>query len=69
MKVTGKHRELLVELLIYYLNKDNNNHINFANFIEAETDHGKYWITAYIDNYGATWVVPYKQHANKNAGY
>ena len=49
MKVTGKHRELLVELLIYYLNKDNNNHINFANFINAKTATGRYWIKCYID--------------------
>ena len=49
MKVTGKHRELLVELLIYYLNKDNNNHINFANFINAKMATGRYWIKCYID--------------------
>ena len=55
-------------MLIYYLNKDNYNHINFANFIDAETDHGKYWITAYIDNYEER-VLPYKSHANKMAVY
>ena len=49
--VTGKHRELLIELLIYYLNKDNNNHINFANFIDAETAVGEYWIESFIDKY------------------
>ena len=65
--ITGKHRELLIEMLIYYLNKDSNNHINFANFIDAETDHGKYWITAYIDNYEER-VLPYKSHANKTLG-
>ena len=65
--VTGKHRELLIELLIYYLNKDNNNHINFANFIDAETAVGKDWITAYIDNYEER-VLPYKSHANKTLG-
>jgi hypothetical protein len=68
VKVIGKHRELLVELLIYDLNKDNNNHINFANFIDAETAVGEYWITAYIDNYEER-VLPYKSHANKMAGY
>ena len=51
MKVKGKHRELLVELLIYYLNKNNNNHINFPNFIVAETDGGEYWIECFIDKY------------------
>ena len=65
--IMGKHRELLIEMLIYYLNKDSNNHINFANFIDAETAVGKYWIIAYIDNYEER-VLPYKSHANKTLG-
>jgi hypothetical protein len=68
VKVIGKHRELLIDLLIYYLNKDNHNHINFANFIDAETDHGKYWITAYIDDYKDR-AIPWDPNTNNNAGY
>ena len=60
MKVIGKHREILIDLLIYYMNKDNNNHINFANFINEEDPMGRYWITAYIDDYKER-VLPYKQ--------
>ena len=60
MTVTGKHRKLLIDLLIYYMNKDNNNHINFANFINEEDPMGRYWITAYIDDYKER-VLPYKQ--------
>lgn len=66
MKVIGKHRELLVELLIYYMNKDNT--VKFGNFINEENTTGRYWINAYIDNYEER-VLPYKQHANKMAGY
>ena len=51
MKVKGKHKELLIEMLIYYLNKDNNNHIQFANFINEENPTGRYWVNAYIDDY------------------
>jgi hypothetical protein len=67
MKVKGKHKELLIEMLIYYLNKDNNNHIQFANFINEEDPTGRYWITAYIDDYEER-VLPYKLHANKILG-
>ena len=67
MKVKGKHKELLIEMLIYYLNKDNNNHIKFANFINEEDPTGRYWITADIDDYEER-VLPYKLHANKILG-
>jgi intein-encoded DNA endonuclease-like protein len=50
MTVTGKHRELLIELLIYYLNKDNHD-VKFTNFINEENSTGRYWIDAYIDDY------------------
>jgi hypothetical protein len=59
MKVKGKHRELLVELLIYYLNKDNHD-VKFAYFINEEEPMGRYWINAYIDNHKER-VLPYKQ--------
>lgn len=42
------------------MNKDNHNHIQFANFINEEEPMGRYWITAYIDNYKER-VLPYKQ--------
>jgi len=67
MKVIGKHRELLIEMLIYYLNKDSHNHIQFANFINEEDPTGRYFITAYIDDYKER-VLPYKLHSNKMLG-
>jgi len=57
--VTGKHRELLVELLIYYLGKNNPN-VNFANFITTETPIGEYWIECYIDDYGDSMLLGIK---------
>ena len=51
MTVTGKHRELLIELLIYYMNKDSHNHIQFSDIINEEDPMGRYWIDAYIDDY------------------
>ena len=65
MKVIGEHRELLIELLIYYLNKDN--HIQFANFINEEDPTGRYFINAYIDDYKER-VLPYKLLSNKMLG-
>jgi hypothetical protein len=59
MKVIGKHRELLIEMLIYYLNKDNHD-VYFANFINEENPTGRYWINAYVDDYKER-VLPYKQ--------
>ena len=67
MKVKGKHRELLTELLIYYMNKDSHNHIQFANFINEEDPTGRYFINAYIDDYKER-VLPYKLHPNKKLG-
>jgi hypothetical protein len=51
MTVTGKHRKLLIELLIYYMNKDSHNHIQFSDIINEEDPMGRYWIDAYIDDY------------------
>jgi len=59
MKVKGKHRKLLIELLIYYLNKDNHD-VYFANFINEEDPTGRYFIKCYIDDYKER-VLPYKQ--------
>ena len=50
--VIGKHRELLIELLLYYLNKNNPN-VQFTDFINEENTAGRYWIKCYIDDYGA----------------
>jgi len=67
MKVKGKHRELLIDLLIYYLNKDNHD-VKFANFINEENPTGRYWITAYIDDYKDR-VLPYLiPRSNKTLG-
>jgi hypothetical protein len=65
MKVTGKHRELLIEMLIYYLNKDNHD-VKFANFINEENSTGKYWVNTYIDDYEErVLLLPYP---NKKLG-
>jgi len=48
-KIIGKHRELLIELLIYYLNKNNPN-VQFTDFINEENTAGRYWIRCYIDD-------------------
>ena len=65
MKVKGKHRELLTELLIYYLNKDNHD-VKFANFINEENPTGRYWVNAYIDEYEErVLLLPYP---NKKLG-
>jgi hypothetical protein len=50
MTVTGKHKEILVELLIYYLanryNSGNHKKINMA---------GDYWVRQFIDTPNAYW--------------
>ena len=51
MTVTGKHRELLIELLIYYKNKDNPNHIQLTDVFDDENPSGRRWVSAYIDEY------------------
>ena len=67
MTVTGKHRKQLIDLLIYYLNKDNHD-VKFANFINEENPTGRYWINAYIDDYKDR-VLPYLiPRSNKKLG-
>ena len=64
MKVIGEHRKQLIDLLIYYLNKDNYgvNH----NFINEENPTGRYWVNAYIDDYEErVLLLPYP---NKKLG-
>ena len=62
MTVTGKHRELLIKMLIYYLNKDNHD-VKFANFINEEDPTGRYFINAYIDDYKerVAYIDEYKE--------
>jgi hypothetical protein len=66
MKVIGKHRELLIDLLIYYLNKDNHD-VKFANFINEEDPMGRYWTKCYIDEYKDR-ILQYKPNTNKTLG-
>ena len=63
MKVKGKHKELLIELLIYYMND-----VYFAKFINEENPTGRYWITTYIDDYKDR-AIPWNPNTNNNAGY
>jgi hypothetical protein len=61
--VTGKHKELLVELLIYYLNKSNHN-VKFAKIfpnpnqakiiinIKAQNEDGQWYINYYLNDHG-----------------
>ena len=52
--VTGKHKEILIELLIHYLNKVN--HVGrvdkIAINIKAQNKAGQWYINYYINNYG-----------------
>ncbi len=57
MKVTGKHRELLIELLIYYLRSDDSmtNSFNESTIesIMEQNAAGDMWIEYYIDDEGS----------------
>jgi hypothetical protein len=52
MKVTGKHRELLIELLLYYLNKNypEMNYSSIIGSVKKRDAFGEHWIKHYIDN-------------------
>ena len=56
MKVTGKHRELLIELLIYYLRSDdsmaNSFNESIIKSIIKQYSAGDMWIEYYIDDEG-----------------
>jgi hypothetical protein len=50
--VTGKHKELLIELLLYYLTNDNYLipvHPRMINNIKEQNTKGKEWIEYYIN--------------------
>ena len=56
--ITGKHRELLIEMLIYYLDQSSNNDDEIKAYyksiiasIKRRDRFGEYWIEHYIDNY------------------
>ena len=63
MVIKDKHRELLIELLLYYLNKSNHN-VKFAKIfpnpnqakiiinIEAQNEDGKRYINYYLNDHG-----------------
>ena len=56
--VTGKHREILVELLIYwfFINKEFNTVGIWQEMvidIKEQNEYGKWYINYYINNYGS----------------
>ena len=55
MVVIGKHRELLVELLLYYLDNMESNHIimkrKLINNIKKQNIDGEWYIKYYIDDF------------------
>lgn len=55
MKVIGKHRELLIEMLIYYLRTNGFNPVKMVDKmiinIKAQDSDGKWCIKYYIDNF------------------
>jgi len=50
MRVTGKHKELLIELLIHHLTK--RKLFYEINNIKAQNEVGQWHINYYINNYG-----------------
>ena len=52
--VTGKHKELLIELLIYYLNKGNAVGMvdKIVDDIKAQNKAGQWYINYYLNDYG-----------------
>ena len=69
--VTGKHREYLIELLLYHVgqpSKDDDTiqayYVSISASVKRRDAFGKYWIEHYIDNYNnrmAPWKQTYKQ--------
>jgi hypothetical protein len=53
--VTGKHRELLVELLIYYFRTKKFNHKytdEMVNDIKEQNEDGEWYINYYLNDHG-----------------
>ena len=64
MKVTGKHREYLIELMLYYIRTQQETYgINTGisiDDIRQQNTMGNYWMTYYIDDY-VDRMIPWKQ--------
>jgi hypothetical protein len=53
MTVTGKHKELLIELLIYYFRTKKFNHkYTDENDIKEKNEYGQWYINYYLNDYG-----------------
>ena len=69
--VTGKHREYLIELLLYHVGQPSKDddaiqayYVSISASVKRRDAFGKYWIEHYIDNYNnrmAPWKQTYKQ--------
>jgi hypothetical protein len=55
--VTGKHRELLIELLIYYLRTNGFNPVKMVEEmvidIKEQNEYGEWYVNYYINDYGS----------------
>ena len=51
--VTGKHKEILIEMLLYYVGSNDFLKINkpMVDDIKAQNETGKEWIEYYIDDF------------------
>jgi hypothetical protein len=52
VKVIGKHKEILIELLLYYLVKQKNLNPDFLNNIKEQNEDGQWYTNYYLNNYG-----------------
>lgn len=50
--VTGKHKEILIELLIHYLANTNVNNEFIIDYIKEQNSDGKWYTSYYIDQWG-----------------
>ena len=62
--ITGKHREYLIELMLYYIRTQQETYgINTGvsmDDIRQQNAMGNYWVTYYIDDY-MDRMIPWKQ--------
>lgn len=62
--ITGKHREYLIELMLYYIRTQQETYgINIGvsmDDIRQQNAMGNYWVTYYIDDY-MDRMIPWKQ--------
>ena len=52
MVVIGKHKEILIDLLIHYLANTNVNNEFIIDYIKERNSDGKWYISYYIDQWG-----------------